>query len=87
MRRLAHSNAHGRLVTSCGDVARNPSHGPAPRHPKHQPLPVGNLQITSANITSLLSQVDVVTRLPGSILALQETRMGEGAQRCITLTI
>ena len=39
------------------------------------------LRVTSANITSLLSQLDVVTRLPGDILALQETHMGDGAQR------
>ena len=43
-----------------------------------------NTWITSANITSLLSQLDVVTRLPGHTLALQEMRMGEGAQRHMT---
>jgi hypothetical protein len=32
----------------------------------------------------MLSQFDVVTRLPGHVLALQETRMGEGAQRHMT---
>ena len=32
----------------------------------------------------MLSQFDVVTSLPGDLLALQETHMGEGAQRHMT---
>ena len=91
-----HSSVHGLLVTSCGDVALNP--GPPPKPPVTSPLPLPSLlqvsqqfgdltkslRVTSANVTSLLSQFDVVTHLPGDILAFQETRMGEGAQRHMT---
>ena len=95
---LPHSSAHGLLVTHCGDVALNPGPPPTsaplspssppplssfPQRAHHQVLN-GGLRITSANITSLLSQFDVASHLPGDILALQETRMGEGAQRHMT---
>ena len=50
----------------------------------NQKFSTGRLRIVSANITSMLSQLDVVTHLPGDILALQETRMGEGAQKHMT---
>jgi hypothetical protein len=33
------------------------------------------------------SQRDVVIRLPGQVLALQETRMGAAAQRIMTRTL
>ena len=61
-----------------------------PRHPRppHNPgQPGGALRITSANITSMNSQLDVVIRLPGQVLALQETRMGAAAQRIMTRTL
>ena len=83
---LPRSISHGILVTSCVDVVQNPGPPPQPQAtPPRARRPPGSanprLRVTSANITSLLSQFDVVTRLPGDILALQETHMGDGAQR------
>ena len=39
------------------------------------------LELVSANITSLNSQFEAVVALPGSVLILQETRLGELGQR------
>ena len=54
-------------MTSCGDVEQNPG-----------PL---SLELVSANVTSLPANFAAVVKLPGNVLALQETRLGEVIQR------
>ena len=58
-------------IVSCGDTQIQPG-------PTQEPL-----SMVTANVTSLLSQFEAVTQLPGTVLALQETRMGEVAQRAM----
>ena len=57
----------GRSGASCGDVEQNPG-----------PL---SLELVSANVTSLPANFAAVIKLPGNVLALQETRLGEVSQR------
>ena len=54
---------------------RCPRRGGAPRAAER------HLGLVSANVTSLNSQLEAVLQLPGSVLLLQETRLGEVGQR------
>ena len=63
----ARRTAAGATLTSCGDVEQNPG-----------PLP---LELVTANVTSLPANFAAVVKLPGNVLALQETRLGEVSQR------
>jgi len=63
----ARRTAAGDALTSCGDVEQNPG-----------PL---SLELVSANVTSLPANFAAVVKLPGNVLALQETRLGEVSQR------